>query len=928
MLSYRLKDSKMMKKMKKSDHVSTATSITSSSSSDACPENLPAEGHVCNDSCFHRVVSKNVIPHSGAVNKLEKKIKKTKKARKIKVLKSTKAKAVVVNAKRGNIHLHGTPKDIAAGNKPVRVLKNPFSKSSHHRLITRTVFFDYPSSLLGEEKKMTRRKTAHLLEDSNRPKLRFKISSKVWEYNCVVNALHRSGFQRTPTTRLANVFWSNFLPAEQYCKLNPFQKVNHFPGSFGLGRKDLLIKNIMKLRRYHQTKFSSDFNFIPETFVLPGEWDLFKRRAQSLNGQMWIIKPTNKSCGKGIQVINKPSEVNKNKPCVVSKYVMDPHLIGGRKYDMRIYILVSCFNPLRVYMYRDGLVRFATKKYTTKATSTKQKYIHLTNYSVNKHSKNFVKNTDAGEDGIGSKWSVRALRSYLSERGIDDNKIWAEIEGVVIKTLLSIESDVNVRQKSYGINRNNCFEVMGFDILLDSSLKPWLLEVNNSPSLSSSSPLDKFIKTQLMTDALHLCGVPAVDAKKEISRLSKTRKARKLGDPIGHTNPSTLEIQKLRKMSDALDASQLSRYDLKVLTETHLEQERCGNFKRIFPTLKNCEKYNHLFQYHRYNNLLVYKWLNMNRAKAFGILHNCFALMISSSSSSARSQAGRHMNKRTPIQTNGGMFKSIANSNTSTRNVPPLTTTTTTKHRGRNGTPSRKIRHHSPTTHRSLTSRSQLRKSPEKVYYFSTKLVGEEESNKVLTSSRSVQQNDDDNKCFRSDDKDEAKCQSYQNLIEDIGVGEHEARMVSSRSETTKKSSVSPPLRTFFFKKNMTYAKSNSHRRVLSSTASLSHACSSKLELRSPRGRLSTTNLLRETSNFPSKFISPHRPVKSYASSTKKAQTKRQLRIGNLSSDPGQGGSTSRLFATYVDGDQDDAANKIVAMINRASSKTMLHICK
>lgn len=60
-------------------------------------------------------------------------------------------------------------------------------------------------------------------------------------------------------------------------------------------------------------------------------------------------------------------------------------------------------------------------------------------------------------------------------------------------------------------HKNGFFELYGFDILLDSDMKPWLLEVNVCPSLSSSSPLDKRIKTSLVTDTLHLIGVPVWD---------------------------------------------------------------------------------------------------------------------------------------------------------------------------------------------------------------------------------------------------------------------------------------------------------------------------------------------------------------------------------------------------------------------------------
>ncbi len=77
---------------------------------------------------------------------------------------------------------------------------------------------------------------------------------------------------------------------------------------------------------------------------------------------------------------------------LISKYVMNPHLIDGYKYDLRIYVLVTSYDPLKVYLFREGLVRFATEKYTTNVQSLKKRFIHLTNYSVNKKAEGYVKN--------------------------------------------------------------------------------------------------------------------------------------------------------------------------------------------------------------------------------------------------------------------------------------------------------------------------------------------------------------------------------------------------------------------------------------------------------------------------------------------------------------------------------------------------------
>jgi len=76
---------------------------------------------------------------------------------------------------------------------------------------------------------------------------------------------------------------------------------------------------------------------------------------------------------------------------VISQYISNPHLINGFKYDLRIYVLVTCFDPLKIYLFKEGLVRFATQKYSTSAQNLDKSFVHLTNYSVNKKAKEYVK---------------------------------------------------------------------------------------------------------------------------------------------------------------------------------------------------------------------------------------------------------------------------------------------------------------------------------------------------------------------------------------------------------------------------------------------------------------------------------------------------------------------------------------------------------
>lgn len=134
--------------------------------------------------------------------------------------------------------------------------------------------------------------------------------------------------------------------------------------------------------------------------------------------KLWIAKPAASSQGKGIVVTNKLAEIpNKGTPHIVSEYINNPLLFDGFKFDLRVYVAITSINPLRLYVYDEGLTRFATGKYTNTVSGNKKnaKFTHLTNYSLNKFNPNFQKNVDPNADGVGSKWSLTALRKAFRD---------------------------------------------------------------------------------------------------------------------------------------------------------------------------------------------------------------------------------------------------------------------------------------------------------------------------------------------------------------------------------------------------------------------------------------------------------------------------------------------------------------------------------
>ena len=291
-----------------------------------------------------------------------------------------------------------------------------------------------------------------------------------------------------------------------------YQRVNHFPGMYAIARKSNLCMNLNKLRK----RLPSLFNFYPRTWFLPSEYHDFSTYYNKNRG-IFIVKPSASSQGKGIFIISDAEQVNSIGDSIVQEYIENPLLIEGLKFDMRIYVLVTSCEPLKIFIHREGLARFATEKYSKPAPWNMDKVcMHLTNYSLNKMNPKFIKNKCGDDDNTGHKRSLTSTLKYLQSQGHDIRAMWLKVCDIVIKTIASIQPSLSHTYKTCrpnDITKSLCFEILGFDILLDSSFTPWLLEVNHSPSFETSTPLDKRIKTQVISDSLKLLHLDPSDKK-------------------------------------------------------------------------------------------------------------------------------------------------------------------------------------------------------------------------------------------------------------------------------------------------------------------------------------------------------------------------------------------------------------------------------
>lgn len=163
-----------------------------------------------------------------------------------------------------------------------------------------------------------------------------------------------------------------------------------------------MVKNVKRFQKVCKANGTFEgMDFIPTTYSLPGEYALFVEEFRRFPQATWIMKPTSKAQGKGIFLINKLSQLRKwaqqngtGPPTatlrpqlenyVVSRYIDRPLLIGGKKFDLRLYVLVLSYKPLKVYMCRLGFARFCNVKFTTEVAALDNMFVHLTNVAIQK----------------------------------------------------------------------------------------------------------------------------------------------------------------------------------------------------------------------------------------------------------------------------------------------------------------------------------------------------------------------------------------------------------------------------------------------------------------------------------------------------------------------------------------------------------------
>ncbi|NXJ15132.1 TTLL5 polyglutamylase, partial [Odontophorus gujanensis] len=462
---------------------------------------------------------------------------------------------------------------------------------------------------------------------------RYHLSYKIvrTDSRLVRSILTAHGFHEVhPSSSDYNLMWTgSHLKPYLLRSLTDIQKVNHFPRSYELTRKDRLYKNVSRMQLSHGFK---TFHILPQTFILPAEYQEFCSTYSKDRGP-WIVKPVASSRGRGVYLINNPNQIVLEDNILVSRYISNPLLIDDFKFDVRLYVLVTSYDPLVIYLYEEGLARFATVRYDQASKNIKNQFMHLTNYSVNKKSGDYVSCDDPEVEDYGNKWSMSAVLRYLKQEGRDTAALMASVEDLIIKTVVSAELAIATACKTFLSHRGSCFELYGFDVLIDDTLKPWLLEVNLSPSLACDAPLDLKIKASMLSDMFTLVGFVCQDPGQRSNRTvyhSTESVRRNPYQKLQRTRPlsaSDAEMKNLmssgREKATGRQGSSvlgLSMEEIKVLRRVRDENERRGGFIRIFPTPLTWDLYGSFLEYKTSMNYMLATRLFQNRQDLNGRL--------------------------------------------------------------------------------------------------------------------------------------------------------------------------------------------------------------------------------------------------------------------------------------------------------------------
>ncbi|KAL8271061.1 hypothetical protein Esti_005046 [Eimeria stiedai] len=382
-----------------------------------------------------------------------------------------------------------------------------------------------------------------------------------------------------------DLLWTDAsISVERLLKMKPYQKINHLVGTHAItSRKNYLGRNLQRMKAY----YPKEYKYFPSTWILPTDAASLRAECADKKKKTFIVKPDCGSQGRGIFLTQNINDIDFDEHLVAQRYIHKPFLIDGLKFDLRLYLLITGCNPLRLFLHKDGLVRFATNKYEPpNPRNCGDLRMHLTNYAINRSSTKFQNSTDPQDALDGHKRSLYHVMERLRQEGKDVDAVANKINDMLVRTIIAIQPSLaHIYSSCQAADPTNsmCFEIFGVDVMLDSKLEPWLLEVNHSPSFATDSPLDNQVKFAVIKDTLRLVGILKKNRKRYMT-CQKNAVERNIG---ALRTPSAKRNRMQERDQEKAEFAQ---------QRTEWEDKHLGGFKRIYPTSDGDAKYNHLFE--------------------------------------------------------------------------------------------------------------------------------------------------------------------------------------------------------------------------------------------------------------------------------------------------------------------------------------------
>eukprot|EP01125_Pyxidicula_operculata_P002198 TRINITY_DN12111_c0_g1_i1.p1 TRINITY_DN12111_c0_g1~~TRINITY_DN12111_c0_g1_i1.p1 ORF type:complete len:532 (+),score=144.49 TRINITY_DN12111_c0_g1_i1:1581-3176(+) len=362
-----------------------------------------------------------------------------------------------------------------------------------------------------------------------------------------------------------------------FSTLTEKQRINRFPGIVTeVNAKHGIAKNFQELQQKYGKE---DWDFHPLTFILPEQYDDFLAYRKTEDGSKfnWVYKPKYGGAGSGIEIYGKDDEVPNDSKYIIQRYIHNPLLIDKRKFTIRLYVVVTSFTPLRVYLHKDGIVKFTVTEFTNDFSRADiQKHI------INQEDYKGIKDpegmgTDPNVDNVGNRWSVRALHEYFNKTSVDFNTVWERIERTVAKKFISIIPKINKKMDDLKMNPKNCFQLMGLDVDIDEDYKVWYIEANVNPTLGSRAAFDFRDRKLTITQLFDLIGV------KEEYPVFQSR--------ISNITQSIVSPFILNNKDSFTRFDPITDDDLYELAKSEHEDKHKGGYIRVFPNTKYNDDY-------------------------------------------------------------------------------------------------------------------------------------------------------------------------------------------------------------------------------------------------------------------------------------------------------------------------------------------------